>query len=135
MQVASGTEFYGVHGVGPVAQVAPAPSPAFALLDVAGGAAPKWTSDLIQAGGFKGAISVGVTLSRSGTLKINRYIDAAGTVLLKTDTQTLTAATAAVLTVNDGLAFAAMAVEIANTDATGGHTAAISNYALLLNAA
>jgi hypothetical protein len=130
----SPNEFYQPFAVGPVLQLAPAVTPQpFPTLDVSGGAAPKWTSDLIQGDGFK-TISCGVTLSRSGTLKINRYVDAGGTVLLKTDSQNLTANTAGALTIVDGLPFASFSIEIANTDATGGHTATISAFGLLLNA-
>lgn len=132
-KVVSPAEFFDIGAVGPVAQCFPAPAPAFpATLDPAGGAAPSWISNLMP-GGFK-SLAVGVTLSRTGTLKINRYIDDKGVVLLKTDSVALVANTANTLTIVDGLPFGSFTVEIDNTDATGGHTAVISAYALCLNA-
>lgn len=132
-QVTSQNEHFAIHGGGPVAQCYPTVTQApFPVLDVAGGAAPKWTSDLILADGFR-SIAAGVTLSRNGTIKIIRYVDLAGQVLLKTDTLVLTAATAAAITVTDNLPFGSFKVEIENTDNVGGHTAAITNFSLLLN--
>lgn len=118
--------------VGPVAQFAPA-VPTIPTLDVSGGAAPSFTSPLYKSGGFK-ALSVGATLTRAGTLVVNRYVDEAGLVLLDSASVNLTANTAGSNSINDGKSFGSFQFVLANTDATGGHTAVASNVAIMQSA-
>lgn len=95
-------------------------------------AAGNFTSNVINADGFR-AIAAAVTSSQVGAISIQRYIDKAGTIAQGAAISTsLVASTPAVVNSNDGLPFQSFTVKITNT---GGATANISNFALLLNAA
>ena len=66
-------------------------------------------------------VAVGVTLSNAGTLTMQPYLDAAGTVPAgAATTQALVAATGAVLDVNSGKVMGSMTVEIINGAASVG---------------
>ncbi len=82
------------------------------------------TSPLILAGGYP-RLSVGATSSVAGSISVQRYLDAAGTIPQGPAlTQALTAATAGVLNATDGLPFQSFTVTI-----TGG---TLSNVGALL---
>lgn len=95
-------------------------------------AAGNYTSNVIIADGFK-AIAAAITSTQAGAISIQRFIDRAGTIAQGAAiSTTLVAATPAVVNSNDGLPFQSFVVKITNT---GGSTATITNFALLLNAA
>jgi hypothetical protein len=86
-------------------------------------------SSLIVTEGFS-LISAGITASQNGTLSIQRYQDAGGTVAQGAPVQvTLTAATAANLDVLDGKPFASFQITVTNS---AGSTSTLTNFALLL---
>jgi len=89
-------------------------------------------SNVIASDGFK-ALSCAVLSSQAGAVSIQRYVDKVGTLPQGAPiSSTLVAATANVVNSNDGLPFQSFKVTITNT---GGSTATISGFALLLNAA
>lgn len=89
------------------------------------------TSSLIQSNGY-GAFAVGVTSSQAGTLTVQRYLDAAGTVPQGAAlTASLTAGTAAVVNATDGVPFVSFSVSVSNS---GTSAATLSNVGLLLQA-
>ena len=123
------SQYWEPVATGPVAQ---ADLTAVAAVPATIAGSGTFTSALMYADGFK-AIACGVTLSQNGTLQIKRYIDAAGNVEQTDATATaLTAATAGLFNVNDGLPFQSFKVVIVNS---GGTTANVTNFVLLLNAA
>lgn len=88
-------------------------------------------SSLIVTQGFS-LISVGVTASQAGTMSVQRYLDAGGTVVQGTALQVpLVAGTAANLDVLDGKPFASFKLTITNAS---GSTSNLTNFALLLQA-
>ncbi|MDE1901532.1 MAG: hypothetical protein KGI37_07810 [Alphaproteobacteria bacterium] len=85
------------------------------------------SSNLIVASGYA-KIAVGLTLSQAGTLFIQRYLDAAGTVKLDAgQSVALVAGTPGALTVNDGNVFGAFQVTVTNS---AGSTALIVDAAM-----
>jgi hypothetical protein len=87
------------------------------------------TSNLIYSDGMQVA-AIGVTSSQTGVITVQRYLDDAGTAKQGAAlTANLTAATAQVLNITDGVAFASFTVNISNT---GGSTANLTNLAILL---
>ena len=92
----------------------------------------KWTSGLIFSDGYK-TISVGVTTSQAGTLKIQRYIDRAGLIAQQAVTSTsIVAATPLLVNVGlstDAFPFQTFTVEIDNT---AGVTSNITSFGILL---
>lgn len=85
-------------------------------------------SSLILTEGFS-LISIGITASQAGTLSIQRYLDAGGTVVQGAASQiTLNANAPANLDIMDGKPFAAFSVTITNSS---GSTSTISNLAIL----
>ena len=89
-------------------------------------------SSLIVTEGFS-LVSAGVTASQAGTMSIQRYLDAGGTVAQGLAIQVaLTAATAANLDVLDGKPFASFKLTITNSS---GSTSNLTNFALLLQIA
>ena len=88
-------------------------------------------SSLIVTEGFS-LISAGVTASQAGTMSIQRYLDAGGTVVQGAASQvSLTANTAANLDVLDGKPFASFILTITNSS---GSTSNLTNFALVLQA-
>lgn len=88
-------------------------------------------SSLIVTEGFA-LISAGVTSSQPGTMSVQRYLDAGGTVVQGAAIEVpLAANTPANLDVMDGRPFAALKLTITNA---AGSTATLSNFALLLQA-
>jgi hypothetical protein len=88
-------------------------------------------TSLIVTEGFS-LISAGVTASQNGTLSIQRYLDAGGTVPQGPAAQVaLMANTAANLDVLDGKPFASFMLKIANSS---GSTSNLTDFALLLQA-
>lgn len=119
--------FWDIRAVGPVAQTAPVIATPPSTIAASG----QWQSAVLPADGFK-TLAVGVTSSQTGAVNVQRYLDAAGTVTQgAASTQALTAATAAVLNVTDGVPFASFQITVTNT---GASTATISKFAVLLNA-
>lgn len=89
-------------------------------------------SSLINTDGWPKA-AIGVTSSQAGQIEVQRYLDDAGLVPQGAAlTAALTAATAGVLNITDGVPFAAMKVMITNT---GASAATLTNLAILLAAA
>ena len=89
------------------------------------------TSNLIQSNGY-GSLAVGATSSQAGTLTVQRYLDAAGTVQQGAAlTASLTAGTAAVINATDGVPFGSFTVSVSNS---GTSAATLSNVGLLLQA-
>ncbi len=89
-------------------------------------------SSLIVTEGFS-LISVGVTASQNGTMSIQRYLDAGGTVMQGPPVQvSLTAGIAANLDVLDGKPYASFQITITNS---AGSTSNLTNFALLLQIA
>lgn len=87
-------------------------------------------SSLIVTEGFT-LISAGVTSTQAGTMSIQRYLDAGGTVPQGTAISVnLTANTAANLDVLDGKPFASFMLTVTNSN--GSNAATLSNFALLL---
>jgi hypothetical protein len=94
-------------------------------------AAGNWTSNVVQANGFKG-IAMGAKSTQTGALNIQRYLDKAGLVPVgPVVTAALVANTAQWLTVNDGIVFQSFTAQITNT---GGSAATVTNFGLMLNA-
>ena len=88
-------------------------------------------TSLIIAEGFS-LISAGITASQNGTLSIQRYLDAGGTVAQGAPVSVaLTASTAANLDILNGKPFASFILTVTNT---GGSTSNLTNFALLLQA-
>lgn len=88
-------------------------------------------SSLIVTGGFS-LISAGITASQAGTMSIQRYLDAGGTVTQGPAVQVaLVANTAANLDILDGKPFASFKLTVANSS---GSTSNLTNFALLLQA-
>lgn len=88
-------------------------------------------SSLIVTEGFS-LISVGVTASQAGTLSVQRYLDAGGTVVQGSAISVaLLAATAANLDVLDGKPFSSFKITITNSS---GSVSALTNFAVLLQA-
>lgn len=70
------------------------------------------TTGVIQAGGYP-KLAIGATSSSTGSISVQRYIDAAGLIPQGAAlTQALTAATPGVLNVTDGLAFQSFTITI-----------------------
>ena len=89
------------------------------------------TSSLIVTEGFS-LISAGVTSTQAGSLTIQRYLDAGGTVPQgAASSVALTAASAANLDVLDGKPFASFRLSVSNS---GSNAAALTGFALLLQA-
>lgn len=88
-------------------------------------------SSLIVTEGFS-LISAGVTASQNGTMAVQRYLDAGGTVPQGAAVQvTLTANSAANLDVLDGKPFASFKLTVTNAS---GSVSNLTNFALLLQA-
>lgn len=88
-------------------------------------------TSLIVTEGFS-LISAGLTASQNGTLSIQRYLDAGGTVPQGAVVQAaLVANTAGNLDVLDGKPFASFKLTVTNS---AGSTSSLSNFALLLQA-
>src|ERR1700721_2794980 len=84
---------------------------------------------LIVTEGFS-LISAGITASQAGTMSIQRYLDAGGTVAQGAAVQgTLVATVAGNLDVLDGKPFASFKVTVTNSS---GSTSNLTNFALLL---
>lgn len=102
-----------------------------ALLNVPGtlAAGATWTSDLISSDGYQ-KISAALTSSQAGSLAVLRFLDDAGTIAQTAFAPTaVSAATAAVNNVNDGLPFASFQITFHNTS---GSTATLTNVMALL---
>ena len=85
-------------------------------------------SSLILTEGFS-LISVGITTSQAGTLSVQRYLDAGGTVVQgAASSVALSANVAANLDIMDGKPFASFMITIANS---AGSAATIGNLAVL----
>lgn len=113
---------------GPVAQADLTVSAAIPASVAAG---TPWKSPVLYADGFK-LIAVGATLAQAGTISVQRYLDAAGTVPQgPAVSATLAANTAGVVNVVDGVPFQSFTVTITNT---GSGSAALTAFAVLLNA-
>ena len=88
-------------------------------------------SNLIVSNGY-GAFAVGVTSSQAGTLTIQRYLDAEGTIAQGAPlTASLTAVTSAVVNATDGVPFGSFMVSVSNS---GTATATLTNAGVLLQA-
>lgn len=115
-------------GTAPSASGSPAP-PVPPPVSLAAGA--NWNSGAIPSLGYK-ALAVGATLSQAGTIQIQRYLNAAGTIALgnpvPSPAQAMTANTPATIWVNDGQPSASWSVVITNTS---GSTATLGNVAIL----
>lgn len=71
------------------------------------------TTPLMLSGGYP-RIAIGATSSSTGSISVQRYLDQAGTIPQGPAlTQSLTAATAGVLNVNDGAPFQSFTITIA----------------------
>jgi len=80
-----------------------------------------WASGIMPANGAK-ALAASATLSQAGSLTIQRYIDAAGTVPIGMPVVAVLSATVAnTVAVNDGLPFASWQVTVANTSGSTGN--------------
>lgn len=85
-----------------------------------------WTSDAIPSQGARG-IAAGATLDQTGTLTLQRYLDAAGTVAIGVAiTQAMTASTPATVAVNDGLPCASFRIAVHNTSGSLGTLTAVA---------
>lgn len=94
-------------------------------------ASGNYISPVMPGDGFK-VMSATVTSSQAGAISIQRYFDQAGTIPQGAPVSTtLVAATPAVVTVNDGLPYRTFTYKITNT---GGSTANLTNFGLLLQA-
>ena len=89
------------------------------------------TSALIGSCGY-GAFALGVTSTQAGTITVQRYIDAEGTIPQGAAlTATLTAGAPATVNATDGVPFQSFTVEVSNS---GTSAATLSNVGLLLQA-
>jgi hypothetical protein len=89
-------------------------------------------TSLIVTEGFK-LISAGIKTGQNGTMSVQRYLDAGGTVPQGASASVaLTANTAANLDVLDGKPFASFILTVTNS--SGSSASTISNFALLLQA-
>jgi hypothetical protein len=86
-------------------------------------------SGVIPSDGFK-TFAIGITSSEPGALNVQRFLDAAGTIAQgAVSTVALTAGTAAVLNITDGLISRSFTLGVTNT---GGAAATVTGFALLL---
>jgi hypothetical protein len=86
-------------------------------------------SNVIFMNGYK-AFAFGCTSSQNGTVSIQRYLDAAGTIVQGAAlTVSLTGATAAVLNNSDNHPYQSMIITVSNS---GGSTATLTSTLLLL---
>ena len=114
--------------VGPVMQALPIPQVATPGTIAASGT---YDAGLMPSDGYK-VLAVGATLSNAGSIAVQRYIDANGTVPQGVAvTAALTAGAAGILNVNDGLPFASFDVKVVNSGST---VATLTNFGMLLNA-
>ncbi len=123
-------EYQQIWAHGPRAEFVPAAMIAAVLAASPIAISGTFTSPPFPADGFYDW-SIGITLSQAGTINLLRFIDDAGTTLLSTSppTAALTAATAAVLTVTDGMPYASYKIQIIN--GSGSAAANITNFAAL----
>lgn len=109
----------------PNAQVNPVP-PTPVPTTIAGGG--NWASGIIPGAGYN-KLATTAQLSQAGTLTIQRYVNAAGTIPIGAAiVQALSANTLGYAAVNDGLPFASWQVTIANTSGSVGN---LTNVVLL----
>lgn len=88
-------------------------------------------SSVMPSNGYA-AFAFGVTSTQAGTVSIQRYLDAEGTVKQGAAlTASLTANTAAVVNADDGVPFGSFQVTVSNS---GASAATLSNAGLLLQA-
>lgn len=90
------------------------------------------TSNLLFSNGYK-IFTFGLTSSQNGSISIQRYIDAAGTIAQGAPlTASLTANTAAVYTLTDTAPYQTMTIEVLNS--SGASIASLTNVILLFQA-
>lgn len=90
------------------------------------------SGNLIQTNGYK-VIAAAITSTQAGTLQVQRYLDAAGTIAQGAALSvTLSAATPAVLNSNDGVPFQSLKVTVTNSSASA---ATLSGAYLMLQSA
>lgn len=88
-------------------------------------------SNVIQGDGYA-SLAYGMKSSQAGSISVQRYLDAAGTIPVGAAvTATLVANTAQWLTINDGLVYQSVIVTVANSSGT---PANITNALLLFQA-
>jgi hypothetical protein len=132
-RMTSAGEYINPSAQGPYLESVPVLAPALPASLPAFGGADTYTSNLMSADGFY-QIVVALTAARAGMLKVQRYVDDAGTVPINAGDQvTLAAGIGSILTVSDGKPFASYKVIIQNTDAGG--ASALSGFAILQTAA
>jgi len=126
------SQYWEPVATGPIAQIdLSAVSAATGAIPAAVVAGTPFTTSLISADGFK-ALAAGCELSTAGTIVIQRFVDAGGLVPQGAAvSSTLAANVANSVSVNDGASFQSFTVTITNT---GGGSATLSNFVLLLNA-
>jgi hypothetical protein len=94
-------------------------------------ASGSFLSPVMSSDGFY-EIAVSLKSTEDGAINLARYLDAAGTIPQGAPvTVALTANTAAILNVNDGVIFRSFTLQITNT---GGSAATVSNFAFLMSA-
>lgn len=89
-----------------------------------------YVSGVMPADGYQ-SLTVGITLTHSGTLKVTRWIDAAGTVTRDLTSTAIVANTLLITDLVDDKPYMAFTVEIDNASGAG---ATITNFAIILNA-
>lgn len=99
----------------PVVPVPPTPAPATIA------ASGTWNSGVMPSAGYK-SLAAACTLSQAGTLTIQRYIDAAGSIAIGVAAvQPLSAGVPAWAVLNDGCPSASFSVVVTNTSGTTGN--------------
>jgi hypothetical protein len=91
-----------------------------------------FTSGILPGDGFK-TFAIALTSSQAGSISVQRFLDAAGTIpVAAVNTQALTAAASPpnVLTITDGLPYLTFKVTITNT---GGAAATVTNFAFIMS--
>lgn len=110
---------------GNTSPVPPTPAPA----TIAGGG--NWNSGIIAANGAR-SVAASAELSQAGTLTLQRYIDAAGTIAIGAAViQALSANVVGTVAVNDGLPFSSFSVVVANSSGSVGN---LTNVYILTSA-
>lgn len=110
---------------GNISPTPPTPAPA----TIAGGG--NWNSGIIPANGAR-SVAVSAELSQAGTLTLQRYIDAAGTIAIGAAiVQALSANVVGTVAANDGLPFSSFSVVVANSSGSVGN---LTNVYILTSA-
>lgn len=93
-------------------------------------ASGSWVSGIIFGDGYQ-VLTLAVQMTQAGTLKITRYVDRAGNFPRPVSSTAIVANTALIVDITDNLPWVSFQIEIDNS---GGSTATLTNFSVLMNA-